>query len=88
MLWWIFFKLRPDTKLSKVHLAGAHMRAVIEYLQNLRTRVVKQYGEGNMGLTDDLDNIEAIATQYCFNMAWEAPEFACWRHVSSLLSQE
>ncbi len=73
-LFWILFRIRPDTKMCDIGLVEATMRDTVKYMKKARARVIKSYGNNMMGLTDDLSNIDEVAESQGWRDSWWLPK--------------
>ena len=60
-LYWTYFKISADTELGRLDLIGAPIMDVIKFLKSKRELVIRDYGEGHMGLLPDLSNLVQVS---------------------------
>ena len=69
-LYWLFFRMRPDTPLVDLGLVGAKIAKVIDKLNKARVRVLKSRLDGMLGLEDDLSNLSSIISTSGWDGQW------------------
>ena len=69
-LYWLFFRMRPDTPLADLGLVGAKIAKVVDKLSKARARVLKGRPDGMLGLEDDLSNLSSVIANSGWDDQW------------------
>jgi hypothetical protein len=69
-LYWLFFRMRPDTPLVDLGLVGAKIAKVVDKLSKARARVLKGRPDGMLGLEDDLSNLSSVIANSGWDDQW------------------
>ena len=67
---WIFYRIRPDTKLAALGLTSQTAGTAIRVMKQARARCQRQFGEGMLGITSNYSNIDEIAVQHGWEESW------------------
>ena len=67
---WIFYRIRPDTKLSALGLTSQTVGTAMRVMKQARARCIRQFGEGMLGITSNYSNIADISFQHGWEDEW------------------